>query len=164
MIRKCSSRVPRVGNFVIRVGEDLFGEFQMMVPELQLKLVMLCRGTERFRVPGNLSNGEPMPWRKTIIIDRATGEVIDKGPPENWTALSRIKQTRSAGSARLSVTLFGDKVDMGSGECKEGNNPENPESEPMEVEPGLDVRASGGVLSRAGLQGLFPEVALILKA
>ncbi|CAL1155944.1 unnamed protein product, partial [Cladocopium goreaui] len=27
--------------------EDLFGEFQMMVPELQLKLVMLCRGTER---------------------------------------------------------------------------------------------------------------------
>ena len=144
MIRKCSSRVPRVGNFVIRVGEDLFGEFQMMVPELQLKLVMLCRGTERFRVPGNLSKGEPMPWRKTIIIDRATGEVIDKGPPENWTALSRIKQTRSAGSARLSVTLFGDKVDMGSGECKEGNNPENPESEPMEVEPGLDVRASGG--------------------
>ena len=64
----------------------------MMVPELQLKLVILCRGTERFRVPGSLTNGESMPWRKTIVIDRATGQVIDKGPPENWTALSRIQQ------------------------------------------------------------------------
>ena len=160
MIRKCSSRVPRVGNFVVRFGEDMFEEFQMMVPELQLKLVMLCRGTERFRVPGNLANGEPMPWRKTIIIDRATGEVIDKGPPENWSALSRIKQTRSAGSARMSITLFGDKINGGNGECSEGSTPE---VSPWKSSRGWMFIVVRGVQNRVGLLGLFPKAVPILR-
>ena len=48
-----------------------------------------------------------MPWRKTVLVDMETGEIVDKGPPENWKVLPRLKQTRRAGSARMSITSFG---------------------------------------------------------
>ena len=153
LVKKCSPRVPRVGNFVVRGGDELFDNFQMMVPELQLKLVILCRGTERFRVPGSLTNGESMPWRKTIVIDRATGQVIDKGPPENWTALSRIQQTRRAGPARLSITLFGDKP----GEGVMGVRGDIPESSQMEVEPGLEMTEPTGEAEKGWPPRISPK-------
>ena len=115
LVKQCSSVVPRVGNFSIRPGDQMFGDFQMMVPELQIKLIVLCRGTDRYRVPGALTNGEHMPWRKTVIIDRSSGAVIDKGPPENWTSLTRLQQIRKSGPARLSITLFGEKPSESSG-------------------------------------------------
>lgn len=106
VIRRCNVAVPRVGNFNVRPGDSMFPLFQLMVPELELKLAILCRGTERFK-PGNLAQGEEMPWRKTVLVDMETGEIVDKGPPENWKVLPRLKQTRRAGSARMSITSFG---------------------------------------------------------
>eukprot|EP00435_Cladocopium_sp_Y103_P063936 s917_g25.t1 len=111
LIKRVSKDLPRVGNFVIKPEDPVCREFQMMVPELQVKLVLLCRGTERFRVPGAMANNQSMSWRKTVIVSRDSGRVVDLGPPENWQSLSKLKQTRKAGSARISVTIFGDKTE-----------------------------------------------------
>ena len=76
--------VPRVGNLVLRDDHTVFPMFQMLTPEMNAKLILVCRGTDRFRVPGSFSHGEEMPWRKTVIVDRNSGAVVDLGPPENW--------------------------------------------------------------------------------
>eukprot|EP00435_Cladocopium_sp_Y103_P004756 s3346_g1.t1 len=106
-VRSVGSRVPRVGNFVLRTTDPGFEDVQLLVPEMHVKMVLVCRGTERYRVPGSHAGSEEVPWRKTIIVRRADGVVQDLGPPENWQALSRIQQTRKAGSARMSITVFG---------------------------------------------------------
>ena len=80
IIQRCNSDIPRVGNLAMRPGDQMFPQFQMMVPEMDIRLILICRGTERFRVPGAYARGEEMPWRKTILVDRGSGEIIDKGP------------------------------------------------------------------------------------
>ena len=123
IIQRCNSDIPRVGNLAIRA---MFPQFQMMVPEMTVKLILICRGTERFRVPGAYARGEDMPWRKTILVDRGTGEIVDKGPPENWKSMPKLQQTRKAGSARMSISLFGTKSDGTSdGIASEPQNPPN---------------------------------------
>ena len=109
-IKRVTGSLPRVGNLVIKGEDQLCQDFHMLVPELDVKLVLVCRGTERFRVPGSLAAKGSMPWRKTILVSRDDGSIIDLGPPENWCELSRVKQTRRAGSARVSVTVFGEKT------------------------------------------------------
>ena len=115
VIKGLSSALPRVGNLVLKGDDPQCADFHALVPELQVKLVLLCRGTERYRVPGNLAGPNEMPWRKTVIVDRTSGRVVDLGPPENWWCLSRIKQTRKAGPARISVTVFGTKAEPSVG-------------------------------------------------
>ena len=72
---------------------------------------MACRGTDRHRCQPENVVPEVLPWRKTIIVDRNTGEVKDLGPPENWVNLPRAKQVRSTGPAKISVSVFGSKED-----------------------------------------------------
>ena len=152
VVRRCNSVVPRVGSHPIRPGDPLFQLFQLMVPELELKLIMLCRGTERFRIPGSLAQGEEMPWRRTILVDRGTGEIIDKGPPENWKALPKLQQTRRAGSARVSITCFGVLRSSASGIQRW--EPSNPESVGGEESVGSgDPRQSFGGEHASGAQG-----------
>ncbi|CAL1166254.1 unnamed protein product [Cladocopium goreaui] len=67
--------VPRVGNFVVRYGDEMFDNFQMMVPELQLKLVILCRGTERI-APKSGPNFESLDPEKKADLRRTTEEQI----------------------------------------------------------------------------------------
>ena len=106
-VKGVGSRVPRVGNFVLRAMDPGFEDVQLLVPEMHVKMVLICRGTERYRVPGSLASKEEVPWRKTVIVSREDGVVQDLGPPENWAALPRLQQTRKAGSARMSITVFG---------------------------------------------------------
>ena len=107
---------PRVGNFAIRPGDAGFLDIQQLVPELELRLILLCRGTERFRVPGEASRGDDMPWRKTVIVRRSDGKVQDLGPPEHWKQLPRLQRLRKAGAARLSLTAFGiQRAGLGNG-------------------------------------------------
>ena len=110
-IKRVARSLPRVGNFVIHGKDPMCQDFHMLVPELKVKLVVLCRGTEKYRTPGSHAEHQDMPWRKTILVSRDDGSIVDLGPPENWVRLSKLQQTRKAGSARISVTVFGEKSD-----------------------------------------------------
>ena len=50
-IKRVAKSLPRVGNFVIHGKDPMCQDFHMLVPELRVKLVVLCRGTEKYRTP-----------------------------------------------------------------------------------------------------------------
>ena len=108
VFRKVGTRTPRVGNFYFRRGEDgLVDVVQRLVPEFKVQLMISCRGTERHRLGGLDPDGNPYPWRKTILVDRNTGEIRETGPAERWLELSQRQKIRGTGPAKISLTLFG---------------------------------------------------------
>ena len=80
---------------------------QQLVPEFAVKLVIACRGTERHRTDGVDQHGDKYPWRKTVLVHRETGDVVETGPAEQWLRLTRARQIRSTGPARISLNIFG---------------------------------------------------------
>ncbi|CAL1167091.1 unnamed protein product [Cladocopium goreaui] len=58
VIKGLSSALPRVGNLVLKGDDPQCADFHALVPELQVKLVLLCRGTERADAP--------LLWYKTL--------------------------------------------------------------------------------------------------
>eukprot|EP00435_Cladocopium_sp_Y103_P025644 s3158_g6.t1 len=115
VFRQVGYSTPRVGNsyYMGTEGDAVFKMVQQMVPEMTVKLVVACRGTDRHRIQPSAAKCEMCPWRKTVIVTRDTGEIRDLGPPENWSSLSRARQIRSTGPAKLSVTIFGVKDEIG---------------------------------------------------
>eukprot|EP00435_Cladocopium_sp_Y103_P027437 s224_g6.t1 len=100
----------RVGNTYYKdVGDAVVKLIQQAVPEIKVELVVACRGTDRHRIQPRDVVPELLPWRKTIVVDRVTGEIRDLGPPEEWVNLPRIKQIRSTGPAKISLSIFGRK-------------------------------------------------------
>ena len=98
---------PRVGNSLCWVGDPKIERLQQLVPHVDVQLVITCRGTERHRVPGIQISRENIPPRKTIYVHRTTGQIVDMGEFEEWEKLSKAKQTRKAGPARISLSIFG---------------------------------------------------------
>ena len=72
-----------------------------------MKLVIACRGTERHRTDGVDQHGDKYPWRKTVFVHRETGDVVEAGPAEQWLRLTRARQIRGTGPARISLNIFG---------------------------------------------------------
>ena len=107
---------------------------QQLVPEMRIKTMIACRGTERYRTMSSPPGTERYPWRKTVIVDRSTGAVRDLGPPEEWIRLPKLRQTRKTGPARISLTMFGELIGHGEPSVpasaaavpKEANVPEVP--------------------------------------
>ena len=100
-------RTPRVGNAYCRLGDPEMQTVQQLIPHVEVRLVIMCRGTERHRIPNESFSREDIPLRKTIYVDRQTGSVVDLGPFEEWEKLSKMKQTRRAGPAKFSISIFG---------------------------------------------------------
>ena len=98
---------PSIGPTRIERGE-LFEEIQKLSHPIQIKLIVACRGTERFRVPKRTIAKEAMAWRRTLCVNRADGTIVDAGL-ERWVDLTKAQQIRKAGPARLSLTIFGQK-------------------------------------------------------
>ena len=122
-------KVPRVGKRVFTHGGEI-DEVQRGVSGVKVRRIEVCRGTERFRVPDTSVNKREIPIRITVIKDRTTGKAEVLGPPEEWTHLPKSKQVRKGKPAKMSITIFGEKVvsgvvpskrEEGSGEF--GNEP-----------------------------------------
>ena len=105
LMKSVSSETPRVGVHI--VGRDVSERSGSKVPEMDVRLVISCRGTDRYRIPPNESDTESIPLRKTIYVHRQTGECVDTGPPEEWLKLSKLKRIRACGPSRLAITIFG---------------------------------------------------------
>ena len=145
IFRTVGYSTPRVGNACFHDRDDVVVKLvQQVVPEIKVELVVACRGTDRHRIqPANVVS-EVLPWRKTVVVDRGTGEVRDLGPPEAWTQLSRLQQIRTTGPAKMSLSIFGRKDDInepfgaifketGQAEKKEtGMSQQVPELTPMD--------------------------------
>ena len=109
IFRHVGYATPRVGGQRFLEDDVVTRWAQMLTPEMTIKLMVACRGTDRHRIQGQSLGEERYPWRKTIIVDRHTGEVSETGPAEEWVRLPKLKQIRKTGPAKISLTLFGYK-------------------------------------------------------
>ena len=107
--------VPRVGNSYCHAGDPRLEKLQKLIPDVDIKFVLACRGTERHRVPTSAPPRDDIPLRKTIYVHRETGEAVDTGPFEAWTELPKLQQTRKAGPAKISFGIFGKHRRQGFG-------------------------------------------------
>lgn len=107
VFRTVGYQTPRVGNHYFGEGEMVTGLVQQLVPEMEIKIMVACRGTDRHRVLAKGPGMERYPWRKTILVDRGSGEVRVTGPMEEWLRLPKLKQIRKTGPAKISLTVFG---------------------------------------------------------
>jgi hypothetical protein len=115
---------PRVGNAYFWDDDPRVVKVQQHFPQISIKFVLTCRGTERYRVPKPDIARENIPLLKTVVVNRQSGEIQDLGEFEEWQRISKAKQTRKAVSARLSLSVFGKLGLMGVSEGEVGSNPE----------------------------------------
>lgn len=85
--------VPRVGNAYFWVDDHRVVGLQEQFPQVTIQLVLICRGTERYRVPKPEVERDEIPLRKTIVVHRQSGEIQDLGEFEEWQQLPKSKQT-----------------------------------------------------------------------
>lgn len=128
IMKSVGYRTWRVGATYFDEQEAVTGLVQRLIPEFRVKLMVACRGTDRHRVLNESHQGERYPWRKTVIVDRNSGEIREVGPVENWTALPKLKQIRSTGPAKISLTIFGTQAEPCFGHASR-SSPEVPNAE-----------------------------------
>ena len=97
---------PRVGKLVIQEG-PLFQHACRLFPDTVIRCLELCKGTDRFRKPAiPLMRGEA-PYRRSIVIHRNDGNIIDNGEWWSWEDKSNRQLCQKSPPARLLVSLFG---------------------------------------------------------
>eukprot|EP00435_Cladocopium_sp_Y103_P038988 s374_g10.t1 len=126
-------KTPRVGNAYCQVGDPELAAVQRLIPHVEVRLVIMCRGTERHRIPKETFPREDIPLRKMVYVDRTSGDIVDLGAFEEWEKLPKTKQTQKAGPARISASIFGrppkqegilgDSCEENAVSSGEGNNP-----------------------------------------
>ena len=107
IFRQAGHYTPRVGNAYFERDHVVSQLAQQLVPEMQIQIMIACRGTNRHRVLEATAHREKYPFRKTVLVDRDTGEIKETGPMEEWVKLPKLQQIRGTGSAKISLTMFG---------------------------------------------------------
>ena len=101
---------PRVGNLRIDASHEAARLVQAMLPHLNLQVIYVCRGTERFQLPLDLPDRNHKNIRHTVCIHRSTGSIHDFGF-EDWLVLKRAQRIRTAVPSKLMITSFGTLVE-----------------------------------------------------
>ena len=129
---------PRVGKVVLERGE-LFEELQMLFPEYRIRVVELCKGTDRLRRPPVRLIPEEAPWRLSLGLHRHQLEPVDLGPWMQWQDLSNRQLCSKSPPLRLLISVFAQQVMSKSSEEKvairqriESMSPVIPGETPME--------------------------------
>ena len=131
VFRTAGYETKRVGGQRFEGDHVLIKLIQQLVPSMDVRLVIACRGTDRHRTDGTDEHGDRFPLRKTVIIGRESGEVVDLGPPEPWTNQPRLKQIRGTGPAKMSLSIFGHPISGSGSEVIHSQLPESAESQPV---------------------------------
>ena len=97
---------PRVANLQVDMSHAVAQQVQQLVPTMQVHVILVCRGTERYQLPLQLSERHVNIMRHTVCMHRTTGEIHDLGC-EDWYALKRQQRIRPAMPSKLMITSFG---------------------------------------------------------
>ncbi len=82
---------------------------QCLVPGMHIQCVFVCRGTERFQLPSQVTSEFPL--RYTVCLNRHTGAIHDFGA-ENWTELTRSRRIRASIPSKVCLTAFGTSLNV----------------------------------------------------
>ena len=84
LMKSVSLETPRVGVHV--VGRELSERIGSKVPEMDVRLVISCRGTDRYRIPPNDNDTESIPLRKLSMFTDKLGSVWTRVPLRNGSS------------------------------------------------------------------------------
>ena len=106
IFRTMETMAPRVANLQVDMSHAVAQQVQQLVPTMQVHVILVCRGTERYQLPLLLSERHVNIMRHTVCMHRTTGEIHDLGC-EDWYALKRQQRIRPAMPSKLMITSFG---------------------------------------------------------
>ena len=110
ILQKASQIAPRVGKLVLEHG-DTFDMIQNACPGHQVRVVELCKGTDRFRAPPiKLAAGEA-PLRCTFGTHRPSLEPTEFWSWVSWEKMSNRQMKAKSPPTRLLVTVFARSID-----------------------------------------------------
>jgi hypothetical protein len=109
VFRTMESLAPRVGNLQVDASHEVAQQVQQLVPQMNVHVIYVCRGTERFQIPLQLTDRDRNTMRHTICMHRTTGEIHDLGC-EEWIPLKRQQRIRNALPSKIMITSFGSPV------------------------------------------------------
>ena len=100
---------PRVGKKILEDG-DIFDSIQGLFPEYVIRVVELCKGTDRYRKPPIKMLPQEAPWRYTFGLHRHSLEPLEPEVWKHWESCSNRQMCSKAEPARLLVTVFARKA------------------------------------------------------
>ena len=109
LLTKALHIAPRVGKTTIEHGE-LFDLFQKTFSDYHIRVIELCKGTDRFRKPPVKLMPSEAPWRLSLGIHRGHLTQMDLGSWQQWEQLSNRKMCAKFPPLRLLVTVFARKL------------------------------------------------------
>ena len=114
---------PRVGKMIIEGGE-FFDRVQQAFPTHRVRVIELCKGTDRFRKPPVRLDRHEAPWRLSLGLLRYDMQYTDNGSWMQWETLSNRQMCAKSPPMRLMLTVFASR------EIESVKRPSNiPESE-----------------------------------
>eukprot|EP00435_Cladocopium_sp_Y103_P018074 s4573_g4.t1 len=105
---KLQKELPRVGKKELPV--ELCQRIQMLMPNMKIHTVMACRGSSRtLAPPDNMVKGLA-PYRRSIFMERGSGEIRAEEEWEMWENLAKRNLIRPSHATRINVTVFANKL------------------------------------------------------
>jgi len=139
ILMKALKIAPRVGKVILERGE-LLEELQMLFPEYRIRVVELCKGTDRLRRPPVRLIPQEAPWRLSLGLHRHQLEPVDLGPWMQWQDLSNRQLCSKSPPLRLLVSVFAQQVMSNPSQAKvsmkqrvESMSPEIPRETPFGI-------------------------------
>ena len=99
---------PKVGKVVIERG-DLFERVQQAYPTYRVRVIELCKGTDRFRKPPVRLARHEAPWRLSLGLQRHDMQSTENGSWMQWENLSNRQLCAKSPPMRLMLTVFASK-------------------------------------------------------
>ena len=102
----------RKGKVYYREGDRVLEDAQKLTPNMVVKHVVVCKGTNRIQpLPAGCASRDA-PLRYTVLVKRDGGEMELDDHMEEWSKLPRYKQMRHCTPAKMSLTAYGHAVEQ----------------------------------------------------
>ena len=82
----------------------------MAFPEYRIRVIELCKGTDRFRKPPARLVPQEAPWRLSLGLHRHQMQSVDLGPWMIWENLRNRQLCAKSPPLRLLITIFAQKA------------------------------------------------------
>ena len=127
---KLRSILPRVGKTEIH-DQGILTEIKNLVTDKDIRSVIACRGCSRtIAPPKNMILGEA-PFRKSVFIDRQSGDIRAEEEWESWETLAKRNLIRPSHPCSINITMF-------ARTNSESLNTNTRVSTPSDAEPAVD--------------------------
>ena len=105
MMNKIESFLPRVGRKVLD-QPDIIKHAKELFPDMGIKKILACKGTDRRLGPPLNMHPEEAPFRRSILKIRDTQEIMVERSWERYDQISKRQLNRSSPPCRVNITMF----------------------------------------------------------